>query len=237
MPARNAISIAEYREVQSVAKQVLDELGSTMGARDTERSIAVRAAAMLGDRGLPDTWYHDCPAFVLLGSRSCESLSGRVYRPAEELVGRQNLVTVDLSPRRGQIWGDCARSFCIENGRWTRMPGHPEFVEGLAAQRVLHAWLMDHAVPDMGASELFEAANQRVRSLGYENLDFAGNVGHSIVRTLEERRYLERGASVLLRDLNPFTFEPHIRRQIAGRWGFKHENIYAFDEAGVLLEV
>ena len=89
----------------------------------------------------------------------------------------------------------------------------------------------------MRADELFESANDQIRVAGYENLDFAGNVGHSIVRKRDERRYLERGALALLGELSPFTFEPHIRRQGGGRWGFKHEDIYMFDVASKLVEV
>jgi hypothetical protein len=69
------------------------------------------------------------------------------------------------------------------------------------------------------------------------NLDFAGNVGHSIERCRDDRRYLERGSAVRLWQMSPFTFEPHIRRRDGGCWGFKHENIYAFDPAGSLVEL
>ena len=89
------------------------------------------------DLGLRDTWYYDCPAFVLLGSRSCASMSGRTYRPAEEAVGEHNLVTVDLSPRRDEIWGDCARSFCIEGGRWVVAPTDTDLADGLAVENAM----------------------------------------------------------------------------------------------------
>lgn len=227
----------EYRPVQAVAKAVLEALGPTLVATDTEHSIAGRAARLLQERGLPDTWYYDCPAFVLLGSRSCASMSGRTYLPAKDAVGQHNLVTVDLSPRRGDTWGDCARSFCIEGGRWSSTPGDPDFAAGLGTEATLHAWLLAFATPVMRAGDLFDAANSEINEAGYENLDFAGNIGHSIVRHRDHRRYIERGASVQLGALSPFTFEPHIRRRIDGRWGFKHENIYVFDPAGSLIEV
>ncbi len=76
-----------------------------------------------------------------------------------------------------------------------------------------------------------------VPDLRAENLDFAANLGHSIERTREERRYLESGPATRLGELSPFTFEPHIGRRGDGRWGFKHENICMFDAAGVLIEV
>jgi Xaa-Pro aminopeptidase len=230
-------SLDDYRAIQGVAKRVLERLGSTLNAEDTERSVADRAASYLREAGFPETWYYDCPAFVLLGSRSCASMSGRTYRPAEESVGTHNLVTVDLSPRRDEVWGDCARSFCIEGGRWAAAPADADFADGLAVEHALHRWLVATATPDCTAGRLFEAANAEIARAGFENLDFAGNVGHSIERSRDERRYIERGSSVRLREMSPFTFEPHIRRRADGRWGFKHENIYAFDSTGLLVEL
>ena len=87
------------------------------------------------------------------------------------------------------------------------------------------------------AESVYDAANARIIKAGFENLDFAGNLGHSIERTREDRRYLESGSATCLGGVSPFTFEPHIRRRSHGRWGFKHENIDMFDAAGVLVEV
>jgi hypothetical protein len=84
-------------------------IAGTITANSSERTIADTAKSLLKDSGLVDTWYYDCPAFVLLGSRSCLSMSGRDYVPADEPVGTENLVTIDLSPRVGGVWGDYAR--------------------------------------------------------------------------------------------------------------------------------
>ncbi|XCY77636.1 M24 family metallopeptidase [Pseudomonas sp. CBR-F] len=102
------------RVVQAAAKSVLQQLVTRITPQSTEASIAEMATQMLADCGYPQTWYYDCPAFVLLGSRSALSVSGRDYRPSDEAVGLHNLITVDLSPRAGNVWGDCARSFYVE---------------------------------------------------------------------------------------------------------------------------
>ena len=39
-----------------------------------------------------------------------------------------------------------------------------------------------------------------------------------------------------LGSVNFFTFEPHIRKA-GGRWGFKHENIYYFDDTNSAVEL
>jgi hypothetical protein len=68
------------------------------------------------------------------------------------------------------------------------------------------------------------------------NLDFRGNVGHSIATRREDRFYIEDGNHRSLGEVRCFTFEPHVRA--AGeRWGFKHEDIFFFDAAGRIEEL
>lgn len=222
--------------MQAIAKGVLAELASTITFRDTERSIAQRATQMMASRGAHDTWYYNCPAFVLLGSRSCLSISGREYQPSSEAVGQSNLVTVDLSPSIDGVWGDCARSFVVENGRCTASPSLPEFQEGIALEQKLHACMLAVVRPNMRLLDLFEFANAMISAEGFENLDFLGNVGHSIESVRENRRYIEKGNDARLDEVGLFTFEPHIRK-VGGSWGFKHENIYYFGSNGQAVEI
>jgi Xaa-Pro aminopeptidase len=228
--------ISAHREVQSIAKAVLKELGHSIGATDTERTIAIRAASLLAEKGLTDTWYYSCPAFVLLGSRSCASVSGSNYVPSDEPVGEFNLVTIDLSPCRGDIWGDCARSFCIEQSHCVESPEDPEFYEGLIVEAGLHAFLHSYAQPDLTFDHLFRVLNARIDSAGYENLDFQKNLGHSIEQRLSDRVYIERGNFRKLKEVSLFTFEPHIRRR-GGQWRFKYENIYFVAKDGSIQEL
>ena len=191
---------------------------------------------MLRDRGLTETWYYDCPALVLSGERSCRSVSGRGYEPSDAPLGAFNLVTVDLSPCRGPIWGDCARSFCFEHGRYTAAPNDHEFSQGLKAEQDLHEFVRGYASRERTFGELYLAAKERLDLLGFENLDFLGNLGHSIERNLGDRTFVEDDNDVRLGEVRAFTFEPHIRK-LHGRWGFKHENIYFFSRNGSLEEL
>jgi Xaa-Pro aminopeptidase len=229
-------TVAEYRAVQTLAMEVLEELGPTIGSEDTEFSIAFRATEALARRGLTETWYHGCPAFVLLGSRSCLSISGREYEPALEEVGQVNLVTVDLSPKRNEIWGDCARSFFIEGGRHTSNPTLSEFQEGASFLKFLHDEMTKFVDAHTTFHQLFEWASREISGAGFENLDFAGNVGHSIETRPEKRRYVETANHIRLSEVPFFTFEPHVRR-ISGRWGFKHENIFYFGSAPTVAQL
>ncbi|MGL4995175.1 MAG: M24 family metallopeptidase, partial [Deefgea sp.] len=132
---------------------------SQITALDTEASIAMKAKELMALNGIRSTWYYDCPSFVLLGSRSQLSISGREYVPSDELVGERNLVTIDLSPSQGDVWGDCARTFCIENGCVTNEPVSAEFQRGLLTEKTLHAELREVARPDMTGAALFDWAN------------------------------------------------------------------------------
>ncbi len=231
-----SISIMDYKAVQASAKQVLTELCEVIGSDSTEQSIAAFAIDRLSELGLPDTWYHSCPAFVLAGSRSCLSFSGRDYVPSEERIGSNNLITVDLSPRAGSIWGDCARSFPVEDGRVNLQPTGPDFRRGIEAQVRLHTEMKAFVNPTTTFAELHNFSNGLIASMGYINLDFLGNVGHSIATRLDDRVYIDANNNEPLSTVKFFTFEPHIRK-VNGAWGFKHENIYYFNERGEITEL
>ncbi len=228
--------IDEHRKVQGAAKAALAALGSTISSIDTEESIARYAYQALCDLGFPDTWYYQCPAFVLAGARSCLSISGRQYVPAKEPIGECGLVTVDLSPMHNGHWGDCARSFYVENGAVTLTPKSPELQAGKQFLAALHADMARIVQPAMSFHELHAWANARIQAGGFENLDFLGNVGHSIATRRENRQYIAANNHAKLGEVPFFTFEPHIRERV-GRWGFKHENIFFFNANGFVEEL
>jgi Xaa-Pro aminopeptidase len=225
-----------HREVQQIAKAVLSEMAPVITPHDTERSIAGKAVEALRARGITETWYYNCPALVLLGSRSGLSVSGRDYEPADEPVGELNVVTIDLSPSRDGIWGDCARTFLVEDGRVTEQPVSAELAKGWQFLDGLHAGMRLFVDAQMTFHELFTWASGHITMAGFENLDFGNNVGHSIVARREDRQYVKAGNRARLCDVPLFTFEPHVR-QVGGRWAFKHEDIFFFNAAGQIEEL
>ncbi len=230
------MNIDLYKNIQKIAKIVHENLRDYIKRTSTERTIAEKAIELLAENGVTDTWYHGVPAFVLLGSRSCMSISGKDYRPADEEVGQTNLVTVDLSPMIGNIWGDCARSYFVENGVCTINPYLEDFQDGKNVELSLHNAMKDFVTPSTLFSELFEFGNQIILEKGYENLDFLGNLGHSIEIAPSHRLFIDKNCHEPLGSVNFFTFEPHIRKA-GGRWGFKHENIYYFDDINSAVEL
>lgn len=221
------MDIEQYILVQAAAKRVHKKLVNLIGPDSTEASIVETAVKFMSEEGITETWYHNVPAFVLLGSRSCLSVSGRDYKPSEEKVGTKNLVTIDLSPSLKGIWGDCARSYFVEGGICSFRPTELDFVEGLNTELRLHDEMIAYVQPETRFCDLFAFGNQKIKEYGFENLDFLGNLGHSIETETSLRRYIDQDCKEKLGDVSMFTFEPHIRKKGCD-WGYKHENIYYF---------
>lgn len=77
--------------------------------------------------------------------------------------------------------------------------------------------------------------NGVIKEKGFINLDFMGNLGHSIVRQKDDRIYIEKENQTCLGEVSFFTFEPHISVE-GSKYGYKMENIYYF-ENGQLVEL
>ena len=98
-------NINEYKAIQRCAKEVLDEIRHFIVTGISEKDIAAECVSLLREKGITQCWYHGVPALVLCGSRSKVSVSGRDYIVSEEMVSHTDLVTIDLSPSKGNIWG------------------------------------------------------------------------------------------------------------------------------------
>lgn len=220
-----------HEHVQRIAKAVLDDLVGWLNVGISEAAIVSKCIAMLKEHGVHETWYYNAPALVLVGKRSILSVSGRDYTPAAEVFTRDgDLVTVDLSPSVAGRWGDCARSFVIG-----QTPSDA-IADGFDAQVTLHRELTSRATPSMTFGEVHSLMGRAIEKLGFENLDFRANLGHSIALERHDRIFIERGNQRALGSVAMFTFEPHIRRP-GTLLGFKHENIYYFDSRHRLREL
>ncbi len=109
--------------------------------------------------------------------------------------------------------GDYARTLVIENGivcdEIDRIK-RDEWRNGLQMEAYLHKTLMDVATPEMTFEELYYYINDLIVKKEFLNLDFLGNLGHSIVKNKSDRVYTEKGNCKRLSDVEMFTFEPHI---------------------------
>ncbi|MFZ6820167.1 M24 family metallopeptidase [Undibacterium sp. Ji22W] len=221
--------IQAYRDIQSRTKLVMARLPFLLTVEDSEHSIAEKAYQLLCEQGLTETWYYDCPALVLAGSRSCLSISGKQYLASHEKLGGKNLISVDLSPSKDGVWGDYSRSFAFEFGNYVEHAKTLEYQNGLCFLKNLHDEMQTWVHPNTTFHQLFQWANVRIRESGFVNLDFRSNVGHSLEIERENRQYIQANNLQALSSVDFFSFEPFVRVK-GGHWGFKHEDIFYFEQ-------
>ncbi len=180
--------------------------------------------------GADSFWYWDVGAFVFAGDKTAVSVSGREYKTDDHIIEPTDIITIDLSPQNNSIWGDYARTLILENGRIVKdidQIQNSEWRNGLRMEEYLHEAMLGFVNVNTTFEELFFYINDQIKARGYVNLDFLGNLGHSIVKDKRERIYIEKGNTEKLSSVEAFTFEPHISLPDS-LYGFKKESIYRF---------
>lgn len=186
--------------------------------------------------GADSFWYWDIGAFVFSGDETTISVSGREYETSDRIIEENDIITVDLSPQNNNIWGDYARTIVIQNGRTvdkTEDIKNKEWRTGLQMELFLHKRLIEIAEPNMTFEELYFQINNIISDNGFINLDFMGNLGHSIVKDKNNRIYIEKCNNSKLSEVEMFTFEPHISIPNS-EFGYKREDIYYFENNKLL---
>lgn len=220
-----------YAEVQNIAKQTIEYLKMTIKVRMSLNEIRKLAEDKMLSLGADSFWYWDIGAFVFAGDETTLSVSGKNYRTSERLIAENDIITVDLSPQVGDIWGDYARTIILENGKIIDAINdiqNNEWRNGLLTEDRLHSELANFVTPETTFEQLYFHINDVIDKLGYINLDFMRNLGHSIERRKQDRIYIEKGNQHKLGEVNYFTFEPHISKA-GSKFGYKKENIYYFE--------
>jgi methionine aminopeptidase len=223
----------QYQHVQDIAKETINYLRGIIKEGITEKEIVEKAENYLYNKNVESFWYYNIGAFVFVGTRTVISMSGREYQPSDVKIQTEDIVTIDLSPAINSYWGDYARSFIISKGQVVGAEIKDldskclEFIEGMKIEELLHKKFLKFTKEEHSFEEIYTEMNLLIQSHGYENLDFIGNLGHTIEKYLDKRKYFEIGNKTKLSEVDLFTFEPHIRR-INGKYGFKRENIYYF---------
>lgn len=228
----------EHREVQNIAKNTIAYLRTVIAPGMNLRELRRLCEAYMLSHGAASFWYWDIGAFVFAGDETAVSVSGRDYRTSDRLIAENDIITVDLSPQHGDIWGDYARTIIMEDGAVVPQTGqiqNPEWRRGLQTEEMLHRELTAFATPQTTFEALWRHINRVIAAHGFRNLDFHGNLGHSIARRREDRIYMEQGNLTPLSAVEYFTFEPHIGLP-GSQYGFKLENIYYFTD-GKLTEL
>lgn len=225
-------------EMQNLNRSAIDYIISVIKPGMTLLELRQLAEDFLLANGADSFWYWDVGAFIFSGDETTLSVSGKTYRTADRVIGRDDIVTVDLSPQRDNIWGDFARTIILEDGVVVKEIDtiqNREWREGMQMEEKLHQVMREFVTVDTTFEELYFYINEIITTDGYINLDFLGNLGHSIVKEKSDRIYTEKGNRRKLSSVEAFTFEPHISLP-GSKYGYKKENIYAFSE-GVLYEL
>lgn len=56
--------------------------------------------------GADSFWYWDIGASVFAGDETTISVSGTKYKTSDRVILENDIITIDLSPQRENIWGD-----------------------------------------------------------------------------------------------------------------------------------
>ena len=227
----------QYKQVQQIAKDTIEYMKTQIKPGMSLKELREKCEQKMLDLGADSFWYWDVGAFVFANDETTLSVSGRDYKTSDRVIEENDIITIDLSPQNGDTWGDYARTVIVENGKVVQTDAvtNTEWKNGLEMEAFLHNELIQYVTEQTTFEQLYYHMNALIEEKGFINLDFMGNLGHSIVRKKDDRIYIEKGNHTCLGDVAFFTFEPHI--SIAGsKYGYKMENIYYF-ENGQLVEL
>lgn len=226
----------KYKEVQEIAKKTIDYIKSEIKVGMSLIEVREKCEKKMLDLGADSFWYWDVGAFVFANDETTLSISGKSYNTADKEINSNDIITIDLSPQNLNIWGDYARTIIIEDGivvNNIKDIKNDEWRKGLTMEEMLHQELFDYVTPNTSFEQLYFHMNDFIVSHGFINLDFLGNLGHSIVQNKADRIYIEKGNHCKLKEVNFFTFEPHISIKNSV-YGYKKENIYYFENDKLL---
>ena len=220
----------EYIQVQQIAKDTIKFVKKNIKPGMNLLEVREMCEEKMLELGVDSFWYWDIGALVFVGDETTVSVSGKQYTTSNRIIGDNDIITIDLSPQKNNIWGDYARTIIIENGIVveSRDVKNVEWRNGLMMEDRLHKELLDFVKPETTFEELYFHINEMITKHGFINLDFMGNLGHSIAKNKDDRVYIEKGNNQKLSEVSYFTFEPHISVPNS-KYGYKKENIYYFE--------
>ena len=230
------MNIDLYSSMQNLNRAAVKYVADTMKTGMSLPYIKKLCEDYLLENGADSFWYWDVGAFIFAGDETALSVSGKDYQAADRIIQKNDIITIDLSPQRNNIWGDYARTLVFEDGVLCdeiEKIKKDEWRNGLQMEEYLHQALIDAGTPDMTFEELYYYMNELIVKEGFINLDFLGNLGHSIVKDKKDRIYTEKGNRKRLSDVRMFTFEPHISIPNS-QYGYKKEDIYYFENGRLI---
>lgn len=222
--------------MQNLCRQTIEHISYKIKPGMSLIEVREECETFMLENGADSFWYYGVGAFIFSGNKTAISISGSEYVTDNSVIGENDIITIDLSPQRNRIWGDYARTLIIEDGELVRKNiKNSQWKAGIETEDLLHSLMIDFVNYDTSFEDLYYYINEIILNKGFINLDFLGNLGHSIEDDKCKRIYIEKGNRTKLSDVIAFTFEPHIGLS-ASMYGYKKENIYSFVN-GNLIEL
>ncbi|MEG0367194.1 MAG: M24 family metallopeptidase [Coprobacillus sp.] len=220
-----------YLVMQNLNRKTMKYISANIKSGMSLENIRNLCEQYMLDNGADSFWYYDVGAFVFSGDETTVSISGKHYNTPNQLIQKNDIITIDLSPQKENIWGDYSRTIIIEDDNVisdVESIKNKEWKSGVCMEEFLHNKLIEIASPHMTFEELYFIMNGIIKDKGFINLDFLGNLGHSIVKDKDNRVFIEDGNKMKLCEVEMFTFEPHISIE-KSKFGYKMEDIYYFE--------
>ena len=95
-----------YCEVQNIARDTVEYIKTRIKPGISLKAVRQLCEEKMIALGADSFWYWGVGAFVFAGDDTTVSVSGREYVTSDRLIEETDIITIDLSPQVGDVWGD-----------------------------------------------------------------------------------------------------------------------------------
>ena len=133
------------REMQNLNRDTMKYALEIIAPGMTLTELKNHCEEFMLSHGADSFWYWGVGAFIFSGDETAASVSGREYKTSDRKIKHNDIITIDLSPQRRDIWGDYARTIILENGKVVDdidLIRNQEWKSGLQMEEKLHKELL-----------------------------------------------------------------------------------------------
>ena len=232
----NTEELKKYKEVQSIAKKTINQLSNIIKSGMSEQEVSEKAKDIMINLGVTGFWYYGIPAMVLARENTKLFSRDDYINKKNKILKENDILWIDLAPEIDGFWGDCTRTFVLYNGKVVKRTDYEQFknnkVIGKFVRLVLDIEtiqknIISNIFPEMTFHDLWKLTLSKIKEAGYTSQD-ERNFGHTIVRVIKDRRFIEKDDNTVLRD-KLFALEFQIG--IKGLdFGARIEDVFYFDK-------
>ena len=108
-----------YLEMQNLNRAAIKYVAGIIKVGMNLADMKALCENYLLEHGADSFWYWDVGAFVFAGDETAVSVSGKDYKVTNRIIQENDIITIDLSPQKNNIWGDYARTLGFSWQPWT----------------------------------------------------------------------------------------------------------------------